>query len=248
MLHYERQGSGPDIVLIHGFLASGKVFEPLTTQLATRFTVTTIDLPGFGGSAREPVPDSVGALAQLVAENIESMGIERCSVLGHSLGAWIALELSLDHAHLLDKAVLYGGSPDGICPDRFEPYEHSIERIRSQGIEDFGADLAAEWFREGKAAAGYPLTLKAAEGVSADVAIAHVKTWNDWQTSHRLAQVATPTLIVCGDGDRSTHPDLSIDMWRRIDGAQLFILPNAGHAAHLEYPQVFNAVIEAFVA
>ena len=41
--------------------------------------------------------------------------------------------------------ILYGGSPDGDCPERFETYEQSIERIRTQGIESFAADLAAEW-------------------------------------------------------------------------------------------------------
>ena len=247
MLDYQRQGTGPDVVLVHGFLGSGKIFASLTTELARRFTVTTLDLPGFGGSYDEPVPDSVEALSDLVADNVEAIGIRRCAMLGHSLGAWIALEISLRRPRLLEKMVLYGGSPDGICPDRFETYEASIARIRAQGIEAFSADLTAEWFRDGRSAERYALARAAGEGANESAAIKHVESWNAWRTSDRLAQVSTPTLIACGDNDRSTHPDLSIQMWHAINASQLFIIPNAGHIAHLEYPQVFNSTVETFL-
>ncbi len=95
MLDWQRQGTGPEVVLVHGFLASGKIFEPLVEHLRRRFSVTTIDLPGFGGSYDIPVPPTVEELSQTVAETIRSSGVDKYAILGHSLGAWIALELSL---------------------------------------------------------------------------------------------------------------------------------------------------------
>ncbi len=74
-----------------------------------------------------------------------------------------------------------------------------------------------------------------------------MKSWNQWKTRDRLDEVKTPTLIVCGDCDRSTHPDLSIEMWKKISQSQLFIAPNAGHIVHLEYPQEFNAIVAKFL-
>ena len=82
MLEWRRFGAGPDIVLVHGFLGSGETFEPLTRHLQQKFTVTTIDLPGFGDSFDIPVPPSVEDLSLMVAECIESSGIRKCSVLG----------------------------------------------------------------------------------------------------------------------------------------------------------------------
>lgn len=58
MLDWTRQGQGPDVVLVHGFLGSGKTFDPLTAHLIQNFTVTTIDLPGFAGSYDVPVPST----------------------------------------------------------------------------------------------------------------------------------------------------------------------------------------------
>ena len=78
-------------------------------------------------------------------------------------------------------------------------------------------------------------------------AIAHVAMWDHWKARDRLVDIQSPTLLICGDADRSTHPDLSIEMWRKIPRSHLFIAPNAGHAVHLEYPDVFNAVVKRFL-
>jgi 3-oxoadipate enol-lactonase len=247
MLYWQRQGTGPEVVLVHGFLGSSKIFEPLAVHLVRRFSVTTIDLPGFAGSYDIPVPSTVEELSQMVVETIRSAGLDKCSILGHSLGAWIALEISLQQPDLLEKMVLYGGSPDGHCPERFEAYEESIERIRSEGVESFAIELAAEWFRRGKQDPMYPLAIEAGSQSNEAAAIDHVKSWNQWKTRDRLAEVTTPSLIVCGDSDRSTHPDLSIEMWKKIPQSQLFIAPNAGHIVHLEHTQEFNAIVAKFL-
>jgi pimeloyl-ACP methyl ester carboxylesterase len=247
MLHWQRQGTGPEVVLVHGFLGSSKIFKPLTKHLARQFSVTTIDLPGSAGSYDVPVPSSVKELSLMVADTIRSAGIDKCSILGHSLGAWVALELSLQLPTMLEKIVLYGGSPDGYCPERFEPYENSIERIRTEGIKTFAANLAAEWFRLGKDDPLYPLALEAGIRSNEEAAIQHVMTWNQWVTRDRLHQVKTPTLIACGDSDRSTHPDLSIEMWNKISDSQLFIAPNSGHIVHLEHTDAFNSIVANFL-
>ncbi|MGI9319652.1 MAG: alpha/beta fold hydrolase [bacterium] len=248
MLYWQRQGTGPEVVLVHGFLGSSKIFEPLTEHLIRHFSVMTIDLPGFAGSYDVPVPSTVEELSQMVVETIRFAGLDKCSMLGHSLGAWIALEISLQQPVLLEKMVLYGGSPNGHCPERFETYEKSIERIRSQGVETFAADLAAQWFRRGKEDPMYPLAREAGCKSNEAAAILHVKTWDHWKARERLVGVQTPSLIVCGDCDRSTHPDLSIEMWKKIPQSQLFIAPNAGHIVHLEYKEEFNTIVEKFLA
>jgi 3-oxoadipate enol-lactonase len=247
MLHYQRQGSGPEVVLVHGFLASGKIFEPLANHLLDRFTVTTIDLPGFAGSYDIASPSTVEQLSEMIVETIKSIGVKKCSILGHSLGAWIALEISIRHPDMLDKTVLYGGSADGEYPNRFESYEQSIEKIHSKGLIKFSADVAAEWFHKGREDPMYPFTIEAGRKSNKEASINHIQSWSKWKTSDRLNKVKTPTLIVCGEHDRSTHPDLSIYLWKNIKSSSLFIIPNAGHIAHLEYPDEFNSIIGKYL-
>ena len=247
MLHWQRQGKGPAVVLVHGFLGSSKIFEPLTDHLVHQFSVTTIDLPGFAGSYDVTVPSTVEALSLLVADTIQSSGLDKCSILGHSLGAMIALEISLQRPELLEKMVLYGGCPDGYLPGRFETTEDSIEKIQSAGIKSVAADIAAQWFQRGKEDPMYSLARAAGNKSNEAAAILHLKTWDHWKARERLGDVQTPTLIMCGDGDRSTHPDLSIEMWKKIPQSQLFIAPNAGHIVHLECKEEFNTIVSKFL-
>lgn len=207
MLYWQRQGRGPEIVLLHGFLGSGETFKPLTAHLARNFSVTTIDLPGCANSFDVAVPSSVEDLSQMVAETILQSGLKKCSILGHSLGAMIALEISLQHPDLLQKMVLYGGCPDGYLRERFETTEESIEKIRVNGIDKVAADIAAEWFQLGKDDPMYPLAKAAGSHSNEAAAIAHLKTWDHWKASSRLGNVQATSLVICGDSDRSTHPD-----------------------------------------
>jgi len=248
MLYSERDGKGPEVVLVHGFLGSGKIFQPLTEHLVRNFSVTTIDLPGCAGSYDIAYPSTVEDLSQMVADTIRSAGIEKCSLLGHSLGAMIALELSLQQPELLEKMVLYGGCPDGYLPDRFESTEESIDMIRSRGIPAVAEDLTAQWFQRGKDDPMYPLARDGALMSNEAAAIENVKSWDLWQARERLGDVRTPTLIICGDNDRSTHPDLSIEMWKTIPQSQLFIAPDSGHIVHLELIEEFNSVVERFLS
>jgi len=247
MLHWQRQGDGPDVVLVHGFLGSSAIFQPLAAYLTPEFTVTTIDLPGCAGSYDVPVPATVEELSLMVADAVQATGLQHCSILGHSLGAMIALEISLQRPSFVEKMVIYGGCPNGYLPNRFETTEESVEKIHANGISAVSAHIAAQWFQRGEDDPMYPLAKAAGARSNQAAAIDHLRTWDHWKARDRLTDVQALTLVICGDSDRSTHPDLSIEMWKKIPRSHLFIAPNAGHAVHLEYPDVFNATVGNFL-
>lgn len=92
-----------------------------------------------------------------------------------------------------------------------------------------------------------PPAIEAGRQSNETAAVSRLESWGGWKASHRLSEVKTPTLIVCGDCDRSTHPDLSIEMWKNIQDSQLFIAPDAGHIVHLELISEFNSIVTAFL-
>lgn len=95
-LHYERHGSGPPLVLVHGLGSASSVWRPVLDRLRERYDVLTVDLPGHGGSP--PLPDgtdaSPAALAEVVLRLTDDLGIDRPHVAGNSLGGWVVLELA----------------------------------------------------------------------------------------------------------------------------------------------------------
>ena len=101
-VEYERQGSGEPLLLVHGLGGDRVTWKPVMDGLAADFDVIAVDLPGFGASPplvrdRTPTPR---ALAEVLAELLDELGIERAHIAGNSLGGWVALELAL-----LDRAL-----------------------------------------------------------------------------------------------------------------------------------------------
>ncbi len=94
MLAFDRQGSGPPLILIHGLGATRRIWDPVVELLAAERDVIAIDLPGFGES--EPLPDGTPAsaanMAEAIRETAAGIGVERAHLAGNSLGGWTALE------------------------------------------------------------------------------------------------------------------------------------------------------------
>lgn len=235
-------------MLIHGFLSSSAIFAPLRDVLAQTHTVITVDLPGFGHSASVPVPGSVERVAEMVFESIDRYVDDNSALVGHSLGAMLGLQIALDHPHQVRNVVSYGGCGAGHVPTRFETYENSIKRIEATGIEAVAASIAAKWFCLGDRHPLYELAKAAGAGSDQLGAIRYLQVMADWDVRHRLGDLAARTLVICGDRDRATHPDLSLELWRNIPNAQLCILPGCGHITHLERADLFNAVLGQFLA
>ncbi len=92
MLAFDRQGSGPPLLLLHGTNSSRSLWEPLLPQLAAHRQVLSVDLPAHGES--EPTSFTPPEWAQEVAGLLDELGFDRVPVVGHSSGGWTALELA----------------------------------------------------------------------------------------------------------------------------------------------------------
>ena len=106
MLHYERQGTGEVLVLIHGFLGSRKVFDKVFGPLQENFDVIRIDLPGHGKSELQPEHQSVYEYAQAIAEVLKHEYVEEAYWLGHSMGGYILLAAIEKQLFPIKKAIL----------------------------------------------------------------------------------------------------------------------------------------------
>ena len=247
-LHYGRSGTGPPLVLVHGFLGGIAEWEALTTHLTSRFDVIAIDLPGFGGSAAIPPPTTIAGYGDLIIRLLETLGIGRFALLGHSMGAMIAQQTALDYGDRLDRLVLYGASSTGRLPGRFETFETTIERFKRVGIGEGGEPIIASWFVAGRGHPAYAMYRHMAELADSEAAIAALRAVAAWQVADRLGSITVPTLVIGGDRDRSTEPAEQFRLWRGLAQAQLCILPNCAHAAHLEQPEIFQRLLLRFLS
>lgn len=245
-LHAEREGSGPPIVLVHGFTQTSRCWGPEAADLATDHEVIRVDAPGHGGSA--------GILAGLRTGGrlIADQGGE-ATYVGYSMGARFCLHLALSNPELVRGLVLIGGTAGIEDPaERAERRAQDLRtaaRLRHDGLEAF---LDA-WLTQPLFARLPPEAAHRAERLQNTVdglvsSLEQAGTGSQDPSWHRLATLAMPVLVVAGALDEK-FAALGTRMAEAIgDNATLALVPGAGHAAHLEQPGAFLSILRPWLA
>jgi len=237
--------SVPPLVLVHGAGGTHLHWPPRLRRLK-QVDVYGLDLPGHGhsnGNGRE----SISSYADCVANWAEAARVHRFVLAGHSMGGAIAIDFALRHADLLAGLVLVGSGArlrvhPGILSGVLDDFASTAKQITEWAI----GPMASEKQRS--------LYLRALLDVDPAVLLADFTACNgfdmlaDSPAEDRLAQIAVPTLVVCGAEDRLTPPKYSRYLQERIDGAELLLVPEAGHMVMLEQPQAVTRAIREFVA
>src|SRR5205085_4891465 len=115
---YRVAGSGPPVVLIHGMVNSSRHWEQVALQLADRYTVIAPDLIGHGDSAAVRGDYSIGAHATSIRDMLAVIGIERATIVGHSLGGGVAMQFFYQFPQRTERLVLVssGGLGHEVSP------------------------------------------------------------------------------------------------------------------------------------
>ncbi len=246
-LSLRRAGSGQVLVLVHGYLGGSAQWQDQLAGFRSSHDVIAPDLPGFGQSSDLPGPSRIADFADAVMACLSELGVERFTLLGHSMGGMIVQEIAARHGNRLDGLVLYGTGPLGLMPDRFEPIETSMARLDDEGVAATADRISATWFVGGEEARGYPLTRDIARMADPLAARNALFAMRDWDGRGALQSLRVPCRIIWGDRDRSYRWPQVSHLWTHIPHAELAVIPGASHAAHLEKPMIFQSMLADFL-
>jgi pimeloyl-ACP methyl ester carboxylesterase len=228
-------GEGEPLVYLHG---AGTVtgFDALL-PLAERFRLIVPIHPGFGASADDPAIDDVHDYRRHYLDLFDALGLEQLSLIGHSMGGWIAANFAIDHGERVRRLVLV--SPLGLKVD-----EHPTQDIFTIPGPEIGAWLASDLsVFEGHVPVP-PTPEFLADGYREMTSAARV-LWArpyDLKLARWLHRLSMPTLILWGEADRLI-PVGQAPVWaEQISGAEVRTLPGVGHLVFDESPEAAEAV------
>lgn len=258
-LFADKIGKGPAVVLLHGFASEGRSLRSLVWELDRHFTTISIDLVGHArsGSPLDREHYEMDKVARDLVEVLRASGFERAAWFGHGLGGRIALEIALRCPTAVTALVVegaYAGVLDGEERAAMRAERVALaDRIEAGGIPafvDYWGSLplwdslrdnlteqqleTLEKERYSHTAAGLAKMLRGA-GVSGQ----------EW-IGDRLQEVAVPVLLTAGRLDAAGVANAE-SMATRLRSATVRIVEGAGHAAHLERPDEFGAMVRQFL-
>jgi pimeloyl-ACP methyl ester carboxylesterase len=236
---YEEAGAGKVVLLLHGWGADHKLFQPLLQLLRQKYRVLALDFPGFGQSPEPPEPWDVDGYADCVLAFLAALGIGECSLLGHSFGGRVIIKLAARQleAPRFCQLILVGAA--GV---RHAPSPKAQRRMRRYRL---GKKLLRPFPRlqaRLQANRGSP-DYRAASPLMRQVL---VKTVNE-DLAPLLPRLQPPTLLVWGRDDTETPLADGQLMEEKIPNAGLAVLDHAGHYVFLEQQAQFLRVIASFM-
>jgi len=245
-LHAERRGSGPRLVLVHGFTQTGRCWGPEVDALAVDHEVVLVDAPGHGRSA------DVAADLRTGGQLITDQGGE-ATYLGYSMGARFCLHAALTNPDRVRGLVLLGATAGIEDPVEREARRQqdlaTAARIEHEGLEAF----LDGWLAQPLFAGLPPDRAYRAERLENTVAglrssLEHAGTGAQDPTWDELQRLAMPVLVLAGAVD-AKFAALAERLAASIGpNATVRLIEGAGHAAHLEQPEAFVAAVRPWLA
>ncbi len=262
---YRRAGS-PDhesILLIHGLAGSSKTWDATIEELASHYDVIAPDLLGHGESAKPRGDYSLGAFASGLRDILAVLDVKSVTVVGHSFGGGVAMQLAYQHPHLIDRLVLVGSGGLGrevspllrmlALPGAEYLMPLGIPKLVIDRANDVGRFLGRRNIRSerlGEMWRAYA-SLAGAENRQAFVKTMRGVIEPGGQTvnaNDRLYLAArVPMMIVWGDRDGVIPVEHGIRAHEAIENSRLEILEGVGHFPHVEAPEKFVASLLDFM-
>ena len=238
-IYYEDAGSGPSVLLTHGFGASTAMWRTQVEALSPRYRLITWDMRGHGGT--ECLPDqSRFSQSETVADMaalLEHLGIERAVIGGHSLGGFMSLAFHVTHPTRVQALYLQGCGPgyrSAVSRHAWnERAENRARTLEAGGLAALGGGAEVKASRQRSAED----LARAARGILSQV---------DSRVIDSLRSILVPTLIVIGDGDTPYLAGAGY-MAEHIPGARQVVIDGAGHGVNVEKPDRVTALLREFL-
>jgi pimeloyl-ACP methyl ester carboxylesterase len=256
------QPNGRTVVLFHGMNFGGFYFAgPIEVLRKEGFRVVVPDQIGFGRSSKPIIPYNFHDMALNTRRLLQSLGIAKVTIIGHSMGGMLAARFVASFPDITERAVIY--DPIGLTDPRYEQPWHSAEdaykatmaQTNDQRWQAFYANIHRYFPSPGAWKPEYEKYIRIlyAPTLSGDwPRLAMVRSIYqqmlyldpvvyDWQ------KIKVKTLVIGGEKDGQDFPEHAKHIADSIPGAELVIIPNAGHVPHLEVPDLFYPPLLKFL-
>jgi len=261
-------GSGPPVVLLHGFPETSRCWDKVAAALSAEHHVLAPDLPGYGRSARPTSYDSA-TLANTIAAFMDAAGVPRAAVVGHDWGGGVAFRLALDHPEAVERLAVINSPfrkldlrrgwhmlffnapllPEALTMAAGDRWIDLVLRAASVNKDAFEPEALAEYHdayrsleRKRSAFAYYRTVTRR---------IIASKLPGRAQRGHPQGprgSIEMPTLVIWGEKDPALPLTLAEGIVRDIPQAKLVTIPDAGHFVPEERPERVAALLKEFLA
>ncbi len=248
-LHYLEAGSGPAVILLHGLGGDSSNWASTIGPLSQKYRVIVPDQIGFGKSDKPLINYRVATYVDFLRGLMKELKVDRASLVGNSLGGWIASAFALANPQMVDRLVLVDAAGFSLPKDS----DPSVLSALNPATRDHVKQLlplvfynTAMFASEPAVDAFFARKINAGDSYTTQRIIESIIRGEDVLDA-KLGAVKNPTLIAWGREDKLTPLAMGERFKKEISGSELVVFEKCGHVPQMEKPQEFNAALMKFL-
>lgn len=251
-IYYEEKGRGRALLLIHGLSLDTRMWDDQFEAFSKKYRVIRYDMSGYG---RSTVPDSAVSSSDEVAALLKSLSVKKATIIGMSLGGWVAIRFAVDYPQMVDALITLSSNLDGFqFTDQLRNRLASYPRI---AMDSGLAKAKKAWLKD-----PFMTPVANIESVNArirqivagwsGIQFSNPKIWSFTRTPppaiRRLDEIHVPTLAIVGEKDDPNMHAIADTLAQDILGTKKIVIAGCGHLLNLERPDTLNKLIMDFLS
>ena len=251
-LAYNTLGAGPTVVFMHGIGGNRTNWSEQLDALAPAFRAVAWDARGYGASDDYDGGLAFPMFATDLLRLLDHLDVAQAHLVGLSMGGRIAMDFYESHPGRVASLVLcdtFPGYDASITAEQREKFIRSRKQplVEGKAPRDIAPLVAPTLLSKGATQASLQRLIDSMTALHKESYIKAIEAMTRYEPVARLADIAVPTLVVCGDEDSLTPPAVAREMVAAIPGARLALIERAGHLSNIEQPAAFNAALLEFL-
>ncbi|GAA4312799.1 alpha/beta hydrolase [Nibribacter koreensis] len=237
LLSHTQSGTGPTLVFLHGFCESKEVWTDFVKPLLHEFQIITLDLPGHGESEL-PKDYSMEAQARQVQETLVSLNVEKCLLVGHSMGGYVSLAVAEQFPDLLYGLCLFHSSALADNEEKKESRNKTVEFIQKHGVDKFMETFVAPLFAESNRVSCQPAIEKMqtiGKATPQETIIGCLQAMRDRKDrTEVLKTTPIPVFFMAGKEDPAVPLEATLQQCHLPENSMTYFLGHVGHMGMFE--------------
>ena len=244
---YYEAGKGSVVILIHGLGADSRHWAANIDALSQNFRVMALDQIGYGQSDKPLMRYSVENFTDYLHGFLQALKIPKASLVGNSLGGWVALDFAIRHPQMVEKLVLVDAA--GLRPTAAlkwpEGGRKTLSPLNTHWFFDF-MEANKEWAAMDLGPNSFERHVQNGDSYTVASSVAEMITGRDFEDK-KLDKVKVPTLIIWGRDDGLIPLAMGEQFHKRIAGSQMMVIEGTGHIPMVGKPAEFNQAVSKFL-
>lgn len=251
VVHYEVRGSGPPVILIHGWTQAWNTWRSTLETFEGRYRMYAPDLWGFGESDKDHF--EVPAFIEMIPQFMDELGMDCVPIMGHSMGGTTALGVALKYPERVQKVAVVGSPVDGRSLSFFLKLagQRAVASLMLAGkrapVLRMFLRLWSPFVSRQNPRQFYEMTVQNSEGFTTESFFSSIDSLRRTDLTADLSRIRVPAMGIYGLDDVIVSPDQIKLFEKHLPESRRVPVPDAGHFVMWDQPAVFNSAFSSFM-